>query len=63
MAASSADKVEEMEKRLGKQQLCWNAIFMGDSSDDMEWKDEGQGSEWSVVERHRKKRDHVITPM
>ena len=58
IAASSADEVEEIETRLEKQQLCWDAINMGDRSADMEWEDEGQGSEWSVEERHRKKRDH-----
>ncbi|XP_031655874.1 testicular acid phosphatase homolog [Oncorhynchus kisutch] len=57
-AASSADEVEEIETRLEKQQLCWDAINMGDRSDDMEREDEGQGSEWSVEERHRKNRDH-----
>ena len=40
MAASTVD---EMEERLEKQQLCWNANNMGVSSDDMEWEDEGQG--------------------
>jgi hypothetical protein len=55
MAASSVD---EMERTLEKQQLCWNATNMGDRSDDMEREDDCQGSEWSVVETHRKKRDH-----
>ena len=31
---------------------------MGVSTDAMEREDEGQGPEWSVVERHRKKTDH-----
>ena len=50
--------VDDMEKRLEKQQLCRNANNMGVSSDDMEREDESQGPEWSEVERHRKKRDH-----
>ena len=60
MAESSADKMEEKEKKLVKQQLRWNANNMGVSYDGMEREDEGQGPEWSVVERHRKKRDHDI---
>ena len=46
---------DEMERRLEKQQLCWNAN-MSVGSDCMEWKYEGQGADWSVVERQ--KRDH-----
>ena len=46
----------EMGREFEKQQLCWNAINVGDSSDDMEWEDEGLVCEWSVVERHRKNR-------
>ena len=58
MAASSADEMEEIEEKLVKQQqqLCWNENNMGVSIDGMER--EGQGSECSVVKRHRKKRDH-----
>ena len=47
-----------MEREFEKQQLCWNAINVGDSSDDMEPEDEGLVFEWSVVERHRKNRDN-----
>lgn len=42
--------MEEMEKKLVKQQLCWNMNNMGVSSDGVEREDEGQGPEWSVVE-------------
>ena len=41
MAASSEDKMEEMEKKLDKQQL-WNANKMAVNSDGIERKDEGQ---------------------
>ena len=47
--------MEDMERRLEKQQLCWNAISMDDSSDDMGWVDEDQEHEWSVVESIKKK--------
>jgi hypothetical protein len=53
MGASSE---AEMEKRLVKQHLCWNENNMGVSFDSMERSDDGQGPEWLVVERHRKKR-------
>ena len=62
MAASSEDAaMEDMERGLEKQRLCWNAWNMDDSSHDMIWvrEDECQGPEWSVVESNRKKRDHA----
>ena len=57
MVEGSADEMEEIEKKLLKQQLCWNANNMDVSSNGMERKDKSQRPEWSVVERH-KKRDH-----
>lgn len=54
MAVSSADKMEETEKKLLKQQL--NANNMGVSCDSMERKDKGQGQERSVVERQEEDR-------
>lgn len=53
MVASSE---AEMEKKLVKRHLCWNGNNMGVSFDSMERSDDGQEPEWSVVERHRKKR-------
>ena len=54
MAASSVDEME----RGWRSNTCAGMRSMGDRSDDMERKDEAQGAECSVVERHRKKRDH-----
>ena len=54
MAASSVDEMEEIEKKLVKQQLYWNANNMGVCSDGME--DKGQGPEWSLVERQEEER-------
>lgn len=52
MAASTAD---EMEKRLVKRKVWWNANDMGVSSDGMEQKDEGQAH---GMIGSGKKRDH-----
>ena len=48
----------KLTRGLEKQQLCGNANNMGVSSDGMEREIAGQGPEWLVVERQRKKRDH-----
>ena len=45
MSGISEDKMEEIEKKMVKQQLCWSANNMGVSSDDMERVDEGQRPE------------------
>ena len=50
--ARIVDEMEEIEKRLEKQQLCWSAINMDGRADDME--DEGQGSEWSSGKKGRR---------
>ena len=44
MSASSADKMEEKDKKLVKQQLCWNANNVCVNSDGMEQEYEGQGT-------------------
>jgi hypothetical protein len=43
LEVKEASSEDEMEKRLEKEQLCWNANRMGVSSNGLEWEDAGQG--------------------